>query len=470
MPGHQPRPAAAAAERDGHAPIFEPAALRALAFETAPDDAECRAAVALIRGLLVARQQEGTLAAARETRVEQSFNERLFAELFDYRTLFRDGQGDYHLHPKHHHPESGRKGRYDDFSLGFFSPSGGDPIVSAEFKCPGADLDAPQPAYGGKTAVEQAHDAARGATTVRWIVVSNFDEVRLYRVGDPERFERVVLSDVLAPADFVRAHALLSRGALLGERGRPGHLERLLKGGVPMLVPPRPDRVRLVHEVMALSEGGDALLSRVNDALIEGLAADPNWPRRLRDSTPELRDGRLVLRLEHEGELLSATEATAEGMLRVSEYIDFGPDCNLGPRHLGSDNLVQHVAAFIRLARALLPKTFGAKGGEFAWTLHEVGGARCVSPPTWTRGGLTCTLTAPADLTAWGYPPRRRMLDNTPAAYLADLTAAAVRELVFPFEHRDEKRAHVYRAKPGENEIQESVLGMFHTVDPRFPR
>src|SRR5437899_1536169 len=63
--------------------------------------------------ILQRRRHEGFLDTVSETRIEQSFNERLFAELFGYRTLLRDGAGHYHLRPKTYY----ENGRYDDFSL-----------------------------------------------------------------------------------------------------------------------------------------------------------------------------------------------------------------------------------------------------------------------------------------------------------------------------------------------------------------
>ncbi len=85
-----------------------------------------------------------------EKRVEQSFNEQLFAFVLDYRTLLSHEPGEFHLLPQNF---AGGK-RFDDFSLGFFGTGEAEPrvLASAEFKSPGCDLDKPQTSggYGGE--------------------------------------------------------------------------------------------------------------------------------------------------------------------------------------------------------------------------------------------------------------------------------------------------------------------------------
>ena len=118
--------------------LFDPALLATHATIVAPSASEC---VRRLRVLdkLRRRRDDGSLGALVETRVEQSFNEQLFAEVFDYRTLFRDGAGSYHLKPKGY---SSLTRQYNDFSLGFFGPGdAGEERVSAELKGLSIDLD-----------------------------------------------------------------------------------------------------------------------------------------------------------------------------------------------------------------------------------------------------------------------------------------------------------------------------------------
>lgn len=123
-----------------------------------------------------------------ETRVEQSFNEQLFVDLLGYRPLFSREPLPYHLRPKNF---ARACRRFDDFSLGEFWGADDDDeraIVTAEFKPPGTDLLAPQPSREDKaTPVEQAFGAAAGFPNCRWVIVSNFRELRLYHHTDAVR-------------------------------------------------------------------------------------------------------------------------------------------------------------------------------------------------------------------------------------------------------------------------------------------
>ncbi len=56
-------------------------------------------------------------------------------------------------------------------------------IAVGELKTPGTDLDAPQSRYPYETPVEQAFRYARHQPGVEWVIVSDMDEIRLYRNG-----------------------------------------------------------------------------------------------------------------------------------------------------------------------------------------------------------------------------------------------------------------------------------------------
>ena len=81
--------------------LLDPVRLRHLAFEYPRTTADTANRLALI-DRLTSRRSNGTLQVLTETRIEQSFNERLFADLLGYRTLFSHGGGDYELVPKTH--------------------------------------------------------------------------------------------------------------------------------------------------------------------------------------------------------------------------------------------------------------------------------------------------------------------------------------------------------------------------------
>jgi hypothetical protein len=99
-----------------------------------------------------------------------------------------------------------------------------------ELKAPGADLDAKQSAtYGRLTPVEQAFGYAAKVDGCRWVLVSNFLELRLYRTdrgqGYGHRFHFSELSDPQARHRFL---FLLARENLLGSApDQPGPVARL---------------------------------------------------------------------------------------------------------------------------------------------------------------------------------------------------------------------------------------------------
>lgn len=149
-----------------------------------------------------------------ETRVEQSFNEQLFAAILGYRTLLsHDGGGQFHLLPKN----AAGPNRFDDFSLGFFGRTNPLVTVRAEFKSPGHDLDTPQHGrgYDGQSAVEQAFDTALRKEHCRWVIVSNFRELRLYGI-DGTYLARTDLLHVRTREDLAVLCSHFDRMALLG--------------------------------------------------------------------------------------------------------------------------------------------------------------------------------------------------------------------------------------------------------------
>jgi hypothetical protein len=154
-----------------------------------------------------------------ETRVEQSFNEQLFARILDYRTLLSHDDGEFHLLPKN---LTGPR-RFDDFSLGFFGVRHA-VFGTAEFKSPGVDLDAPQSdaSYGGRTPVEQAFTAISGLPSCRWILVSNFQELRLYSAQGRRLLAVAELHEVRSHDDLADLMAHFDRSALLPARPEKG--------------------------------------------------------------------------------------------------------------------------------------------------------------------------------------------------------------------------------------------------------
>lgn len=106
-----------------------------------------------------------------------------------------------------------------DLALGHFGPTKSQIIAPFELK--GAktkDLDAIMPGRA-KSPVQQAWEYATKAPGVKWVLVSNYVELRLYGFGEGtssyEKFEFARLTD---PAEYARFMLLLSAGNLLSGR------------------------------------------------------------------------------------------------------------------------------------------------------------------------------------------------------------------------------------------------------------
>ena len=113
-----------------------------------------------------------------------------------------------------------------DVALGSFSASGS-PVIHAPFELKGAktkDLDAIMPGRN-KSPVQQAWEYAMDAKGAKWVLVSNYREIRMYAVGygrkDYESFDLTTMGD---DANYGRFQLLLSAKNLLS-----GNTLKLLK-------------------------------------------------------------------------------------------------------------------------------------------------------------------------------------------------------------------------------------------------
>lgn len=103
-----------------------------------------------------------------------------------------------------------------DLALGFFTP--GSSKIIAPFELKGAktkDLDAIMPGRS-KSPVQQAWEYATNAPGVKWVLVSNYVELRLYGFGEgTATYERFFLDKLDNPSEYARFILLLSAENLL---------------------------------------------------------------------------------------------------------------------------------------------------------------------------------------------------------------------------------------------------------------
>jgi hypothetical protein len=111
-------------------------------------------------------------------------------------------------------------------ALGSFSVTGS-AVIHAPFELKGAktkDLDAIMPGRN-KSPVEQAWEYAMDAKGAKWVLVSNYSEIRLYAVGYGRKdYELFDLTAMAEPANYARFQLLLSASNFLS-----GNTIKLLK-------------------------------------------------------------------------------------------------------------------------------------------------------------------------------------------------------------------------------------------------
>ena len=106
-----------------------------------------------------------------------------------------------------------------DLALGEFGPEKSQIIAPLELK--GAktkDLDAIMPGRA-KSPVQQAWEYATNAPGVKWVLVSNYVELRLYGFGEgTQAYEKFDLAKLIEPAEYARFMLLLSADNLISGR------------------------------------------------------------------------------------------------------------------------------------------------------------------------------------------------------------------------------------------------------------
>ena len=158
----------------------------------------------------------GALLGQKEKPLQGQFLSEVFDRLLGYRSIV--GAGEIH----HLEPETSSRAvkgyNPPDARLGWYGPGLDRTLAVLELKGPGTDLDARQSvSYGKLTPVEQAFGYAAKVDGCRWVMVSNFVELRLYRTDRGQGYgQRFALADLATPDGLDAFLFLLSRATLLG--------------------------------------------------------------------------------------------------------------------------------------------------------------------------------------------------------------------------------------------------------------
>lgn len=165
----------------------------------------------------------GTSTSLTERNLQQSFVSDIFSDVLGYRRP-RGSAGEFQLLPE---SLSEGGGGFPDVLLGHFEQDDGELTedvrkVVGELKDPGTDLDKVDPSRL-KSPIEQAFEyAITNGLSVRWVVASNMEVVRLYHHGSIDHYEEWEINEFLNDDNeltetFWEFYFIMHREFLIGE-------------------------------------------------------------------------------------------------------------------------------------------------------------------------------------------------------------------------------------------------------------
>jgi type I restriction-modification system DNA methylase subunit len=165
----------------------------------------------------IAALKTGTLNQVKEVSLHGDFLKDTFQEVLGYRSVIQGGGKSWELHAEQAISDGGGSA---DGALGFFTAVEGKKgkvklqgRVVAPIELKGAKDDLDRPAPGRKeSAVEQGWRYANYTPDCRWVIVSNYRELRLYQTSKtPAYYERFLLTELADIEAFKRFYFLLCR-------------------------------------------------------------------------------------------------------------------------------------------------------------------------------------------------------------------------------------------------------------------
>lgn len=172
-----------------------------------------------------------------ELTLEQAFNEDIFEEILGY-DLPRPGNETFQLLPKQ---QAEADSRFPDLLFGQFKQDGTGGLkrdrrlAVGELKSPGTDLDGGENGSEGiESPVEQAFDYSnKNGLSLRWVVVTNMEEIRLYHQNSVSHYEKWEFENFLDDGElteqFWQFYYLLRRESLVAADGEESVLEELFE-------------------------------------------------------------------------------------------------------------------------------------------------------------------------------------------------------------------------------------------------
>jgi hypothetical protein len=153
--------------------------------------------------------ESGKIERTKEESIQADFLNKFFGDILDYE--YNDPYR-WNLEKEYKSVTDGSKA---DGVLGFFSMTekmkNADVRVVIELKDALTDLDKGQNRLGDKrTPVEQAFSySSKAGGRCKWVIVSNFREIRLYHASDQSRYESFMVADLAGDEPLKRFFFLL---------------------------------------------------------------------------------------------------------------------------------------------------------------------------------------------------------------------------------------------------------------------
>lgn len=181
----------------------------------------------------IATLDSGTLDGVKETSLQGEFLGNVFQDILGYRSVIQGAGQNWEFHAEQTIADGGGSA---DGALGFFSATEGKKgkvklqgrvVAPIELKGAKSDLDRPDPGRK-ESAVDQGWRYANYTPDCKWVIVSNYRELRLYQTSKtPAYYEQFRLKDLTDLETFKTFFFLLCRQNFLPSTDRPDALSRI---------------------------------------------------------------------------------------------------------------------------------------------------------------------------------------------------------------------------------------------------
>ena len=159
--------------------------------------------------------QHSNLARTKEESIQGDFLNNIFTAILNYKN--RIGRNLWNIQQEQKTKMDATKA---DGSLGFFTDTIQDVRVVIELKDAQTNLDKKQKGHNNQTPVEQAFSYQYKMKNCRWVIVSNFKEIRLYYSHTMTEYEEFIMDDLANDEEsFKKFYFLLNRDFLINRDG-----------------------------------------------------------------------------------------------------------------------------------------------------------------------------------------------------------------------------------------------------------